>query len=287
MVDALWCPSILPWVVSFISMHTASPVKVSRDVEDPGYHRLQRWIYSDLMRPENYYKFIFEQHGDFFEYVTGDSAWSQEVLLSFPRETMLGTFPRQDVLLAHSPYCVVFPDSQEDYKQWPPQRIAETVACIRRETGLRVLLCGHGKKRGLAEAILSQLPSRDGVLNLMGETTLVDIFDVIGQSAFVVCNDSFALHAANAMAVSPICITAGLYPGRYLPYPAPYQTAPHFYIYPPLTGQPGQHPLESITVRHVMPAVHAALAAAPKTGVTIGSDAAMVAFERERVRLSA
>jgi hypothetical protein len=48
--------------------------------------------------------------------------------------------------------------------------------------------------------------------------------------------DSFALHATNAMARPVICLTEGLYKGRYLPYPEQYRNSTHTYIY----SAPGQ-----------------------------------------------
>ena len=224
-VSEIWCPSTGPWVINGLIHSIQATRKLGKDVEDKGLHRLQQWLYTELFQPDSFYTFVFDQHRQFFEQATGTSFGA--VQLSFPAERFKGQYRRTSL---KSPYCVIFPDSAESAKEWPTEHFATIARHLLHQKGLNIYLCGHGNKRRLGEAILQQVQD-ERVINLMGETNLVEAFDVIGGSTFVLCNDSFALHAANAMRRPVVCITEGLYQGRYLPYPKPYRLSNHYYAY--------------------------------------------------------
>jgi|GEM_PF-880493 len=237
----LWCPSTAPWVCGGLNLAIEADRKLGKDVQDPKLHQLQARFYGELFEPQSYYDFIFEQHRQFFEKATGKSFAAAK--FSFPKERFFGTY--QGSIDLKPPYCVIFPDSAETYKEWPPEQLAKAAEYIAEKSDLNIYICGHKDKRYLGEEIRQRVKN-DRIYNLMGETDLVSVFDVIGRSEFVICMDSFALHATNAMARPVICLTEGLYKGRYLPYPEQYRNATHTYIY----SAPGQsfHSLRPETV---------------------------------------
>jgi acetyltransferase-like isoleucine patch superfamily enzyme/ADP-heptose:LPS heptosyltransferase len=239
----LWCPSTAPWVCGGINVSIEAERKLGKDVQDPKLHQLQERFYGELFEPQSYYDFIFEQHRQFFEKATGKSFAGSK--FSFPKERFIGQY--QGPVDLNSPYCVIFPDSAETYKEWPPEYLAKAAEYILEKSNLNVYICGHKDKRYLGEEVRQRVKS-ERIINMMGDTDLVTIFDVLGRSKFVVCMDSFALHATNAMARPVICLTEGLYKGRYLPYPEQYRLSSHTYIY----SAPGQ-PFHSLRPETVYP----------------------------------
>ena len=248
-VEEFWCPSTGPWRTNVITLLTKARRKVGKDVESLDYHFLQKFLYNPLYRPQDFYLFMFDQHRQFFELATGETFGS--VSYHFPKEALLGSWKGKPL---QKPYCVVFPDSAETFKQWSPEAFAAVISYILNHSDLSVYICGHHSKQDLGNQI-TQFVQSPRVFNWMGQTTIVDIFDVIGQSALVLCNDSFALHAANAMAVPLVCVTQGLYYGRYLPYPKQYQLSEHHYVFP----EGLQTSILNIMPEQVFPAVEAIL----------------------------
>lgn len=135
----------------------------------------------------------------------------------------------------------MFPDSQEDYKQRPPEAFATVIRHLLQNTNLHVYLCGHGRRAQAGQAIIEALGddpiTSARVHNWMGQTTLLGILELIAQSTFVMCNDSFALHAANAAKTPVLCIALQTNLGRYLPYPEPLRASPHYYVFGDLNAQ--------------------------------------------------
>ncbi len=242
-VSEIWCPSTAPWVVGGLTRTVQAKRKVGKNVQDNMFSRIQHWIYDTVFTPASFYNFIFDQHAAFFETATGVAF--DNVPFTFP----CGAFQGQAASLGlNQPYCVLFLDSAETYKEWPPSYFAEAIRHILDNSSLQVMLCGHGDKRYLGDEVCQRLERDPRVVNLMGKTTLVNVFDVIGAAAFVVCNDSFALHAANAMGRPILCLTQGLYLGRYLPYPQEYRRSEHLYAYSP-DGQA----LSALTPQAIIP----------------------------------
>jgi heptosyltransferase-2 len=91
-------------------------------------------------------------------------------------------------------------------KRWPPQMVAETIARLTRDFGVRCVLFGAAGDRDSGREIESSLPSGVGVANLIERTDLRVLAGAISRCAAFVSNDSGAMHLAAALAVPVIAI---------------------------------------------------------------------------------
>lgn len=120
------------------------------------------------------------------------------------------------VLKSMSPYCVLVPGASWAPKTWPIESFAQLAQKIRAQHGLQIVLCGTTKEQSLCRQ-LAQIYDGD-VLDLSGQTTLIQLVEVIRQATLVVTNDSSAAHIAAATDTQAICILGGGHYGRFLPY---------------------------------------------------------------------
>ncbi|HXT71714.1 MAG TPA: lipopolysaccharide heptosyltransferase II [Vicinamibacterales bacterium] len=89
-------------------------------------------------------------------------------------------------------------------KQWPASRMAEVVARLVRECGVRCLVLGAAGDRSAARAIESSLRERAPqeapfVLDLTGQTSLGVLVALLSRAATCVSNDSGGMHVAAAL----------------------------------------------------------------------------------------
>lgn len=94
-----------------------------------------------------------------------------------------------------------------------------TLAHMLKEKGFAIVLIGAEQDRDKCDAIETALKHQD-VVNLAGKTNLLESAAVIDRCALMVCNDSGALHIANAMQTTVFAIfgptvqSIGYYPYR-------------------------------------------------------------------------
>ena len=113
-------------------------------------------------------------------------------------------------------YCVLVPGASWGPKTWPIANFAEIAAKLRQESGLKIILCGTQAER----SICSQVADLSGVdtINLSGQTTLVQMIEIIRHASILVANDSASIHIAAATRTPAVCILGGGHFGRFLPY---------------------------------------------------------------------
>jgi len=115
-----------------------------------------------------------------------------------------------------SEYCVLVPGASWVPKMWPITNFAELAAKISQNSRLKIVLCGTQSER----SICNQVSELSGIemIDLSGQTTLVQMVEIIRRSSLVVANDSAAIHIAAATRTRSVCILGGGHFGRFLPY---------------------------------------------------------------------
>lgn len=85
-------------------------------------------------------------------------------------------------------------------KQWPPARVADVARRLIHERDAVCVMVGAGHDRDAARAVESSLPDAVGrLVNLTGETSLVELMGVLARADAVLANDSGAMHLAAAL----------------------------------------------------------------------------------------
>ncbi|MGB0681061.1 MAG: glycosyltransferase family 9 protein [Magnetovibrionaceae bacterium] len=116
-----------------------------------------------------------------------------------------------------SPYVVLNPGSNEHGRRWP---LASYVATGRRliEHGFRVAVIGIDEE-WTDEPGFRDFAAHDQVIDLIGQTSLDQVLDLMKQAALVISNDSGPAHLSIALGVPTVVIVGGGHFGSFFPYP--------------------------------------------------------------------
>jgi heptosyltransferase I len=103
-----------------------------------------------------------------------------------------------------------------NYRNWPVDRYVEVVRYLRDRFGVTVLLTGGGGtvERDYGHAI----EAATGVTNLIGSTSLKQLFALIAEADAVICPDSGPAHMATAAGTPVVGLYATSNPARTGPY---------------------------------------------------------------------
>lgn len=93
-------------------------------------------------------------------------------------------------------YICLFPGASNFIKMWPKEHFKELVHKILENTNCSVVICGAKPEIFISDYI--DYPKNQRVLNLTDKTSLDETLNIIAQAKYIVCNDSFAAHAADA-----------------------------------------------------------------------------------------
>ncbi len=135
-------------------------------------------------------------------------------------ESAIPEFPKQMLrsnLEFTEPYFVVFPGGSFAYKMWQTERFAKAAEAIHRETGWIPAVCGSPSEKPLAESFKKNYHGGK-VIDLTGETTLLESIEVIRKAQYLIGNDTSGIHIAAAVGTPSFCIFGGWHFGRFLPY---------------------------------------------------------------------
>lgn len=105
---------------------------------------------------------------------------------------------KKDVIVAQK-YVCLFPGASGFIKMWPKEHFRTLIYLILEQTDFHIKVCGSDKEKYLGEYLC--FPQSSRLHNLVGTTDLSHTLDLISQASYVVSNDSFAAHAADAFAV--------------------------------------------------------------------------------------
>ncbi len=104
-------------------------------------------------------------------------------------------------------YYILFPAASLSGKQWPITHFSVLADKIYRKTGLVAIICGSSREQHLADKLLCHVDAP--VVNMVGKTNLVELAVVIRDAAFLVGNDTSAIHFAAAVSTPAFCLLGG------------------------------------------------------------------------------
>jgi heptosyltransferase-2 len=146
----------------------------------------------------------------------GLKVYTNDLFLDWSKEKLLQVKEKFKLKI---PYVVISPGANFLPKRWKPEYFARVMDFLQRE-GYKVVLTGGRKDIETAEEVLNHLKNPDGVINLVGETSIRELIHLIKGAELVVSNDSAPTHIAEAVGTKVItvyCATSsyyGFYPRR-------------------------------------------------------------------------
>lgn len=116
-----------------------------------------------------------------------------------------------------APFVVVNPGSNAPGRRWPVDNYLEVAGRLLAK-GLRIAIVGTTGEKDDVEK-LKAFAGRDGVVDLIGRTTVPELMDVLKRAALVLTNDSGPAHLAVALGTPTLVVVGGGHFGCFFPYP--------------------------------------------------------------------
>lgn len=117
-----------------------------------------------------------------------------------------------------SKYVVFSISASYNPRAWSPESFAKIADLILDE--YIIVLLGYGKRdREKGDEFLKNVSNLSVIRDLINKTSLLETINIIRNSAFVIGNDSSAVHIAAATRTPSICIAPGAHYNRFVPYP--------------------------------------------------------------------
>ncbi len=136
--------------------------------------------------------------------------WAEEVLLK-------AGICREDLVVGIAPGAGLSWGQNALLKHWPPAKYAQLIDKIFSELDAKVILLGNELERHIAENIISA--ARSKVVDLVGQTDLIQLCALIRQLTVLITNDGGPLHIAAASGIKTVSIFGPVDENVYGPYP--------------------------------------------------------------------
>ncbi|MDP3759114.1 MAG: glycosyltransferase family 9 protein [Ramlibacter sp.] len=134
---------------------------------------------------------------------------------SLPALPILATLPKR--LQPQSAYFILFPGASWHGRQWPTQFFIQLLERLDQHYGWQAVLCGSPAEGDLGQVIAHG--TQVACLNLIGQSTLAELAELIRGARILIGNETSAVHFAAAVGTPAVCILGGGHFGRFMPYP--------------------------------------------------------------------
>lgn len=120
-------------------------------------------------------------------------------------------------------YAALYPGASCQTKIFPTRRFAHIARYLHQKYNLVIVLCGNKDDAAVCEQVYWNQPN--AMINLCGNTKLIESLQIISGAELVITNDSMAAHASIMLNKKVISMVGGGYNslstgvGRFLPYP--------------------------------------------------------------------
>jgi len=117
-------------------------------------------------------------------------------------------------------YFVVAPGAKLSDRCWSTDNFARIIEKLGSRLNITCCICGTEDESVLAKEILMSCDKRVRIKNLTGQTTLLQLVEIIRAAEFIICNDTGQVHIAVAVSTPSLCIYGPWETGVFLPYHA-------------------------------------------------------------------
>ena len=118
--------------------------------------------------------------------------------------------PAEARALFVKPVVAVHPGVGNVMRQWPAEHFAALIDLMMEKNGVNIVLIGGNEEAELADEVLAQVLRRDGVVSLVGKTSLRQLPELLRACALYIGNNSGPKHIAAALGVPTIGLHSGV-----------------------------------------------------------------------------
>lgn len=159
---------------------------------------------------------VIERYLDVVRLLGGDTASIEVPPIHLDRGGAEALLQKLDI---SSPYAVFVLGTQWVNKEWPPAYYAQLANHMAKD-GYQIVLTGTQEDIPKAEAMMQDVKDAK-VLNVMGKTSLKELFLLIERADFFISGDTGPMHYASMMKRPMIALFGATYPNRTGPYGNP------------------------------------------------------------------
>ena len=194
-------------------------VKTISEKEQKIYTKDQEKKYNQVIDISNHKIFKFERFRLAFEKLL--------------EETISITNPRLQIhsdFTIDSPYIVIFIGSDAKFRKWNIDNYIKVIQYILENFNVSIIITG-GQSESKDGIYIQEIINNKRVLNLVNQTTTVDLLKIIANSSFIISNETGSVHISMALDIPTLVISNGNSFGKFTPYPKSY-TNKYFALYP-------------------------------------------------------
>ncbi len=187
-----------------------------------GFHRQQakdfQWLFTHAKTGPLHHAHVVDVFFAFLETIGLDQ---REMAWDIPIPDKARSFVADQISAPRGKYLVVSPCSSSrfrNWRNWRVERYAKLIDYAAQKYGIPTVLTGGPTEMETAYGRKILGLCRHKPLNLIGKTTVKELFAVIECAMAVVAPDSGPIHLANALGVPPIGLFASSNPDRTGPY---------------------------------------------------------------------
>ena len=168
-----------------------------------------RW-YTQLLPASPRAMMELERNAEFISHLT-----DKDFKAALPRWPLMVRLTEH--LQPKAAYVILFPGASWHGRQWSGPDFLEVGKQLNRLHGWQIVFCGGPSERALCQKIAEAIPTTS--LNLAGQTTLVELAELIRGAQLLIANETSAVHMAAAVGTTAVSIVGGGHYGRFVPYP--------------------------------------------------------------------
>jgi ADP-heptose:LPS heptosyltransferase len=179
--------------------------------------------YTKLVNTTNKNSFEFYRNKEFFEKLL-----SENISLSKPSFNFISP---KAVIQSPNEYVILFLGASDRIKIWNIENFTEVGLFILQNYDFDIVLPVSSKEKTIADILESRINSKR-VTNLSGKLSLVELIKIVSKAKIVISNETGVVHISAATGVPFICVSNGVFFGRFHPYPKEI-FKDGYYVYPP------------------------------------------------------
>lgn len=179
------------------------------NINDWQKHMSDRY-YDKLFNADGKLIFEFYRNKEFFEKLLGVNLDIDKPHLKLSQDQLNFKLPEK--------YAIIFIGASSDSRKWSAKNFAKVGMHLKQKHGYEIVLCGAPKES--ADALLFNRSFKGEFFDLVGKTSLVDLFYVINNANLMLSNETSAPHIAVALDMKSVFVVSnGNHYGRFTPYP--------------------------------------------------------------------
>jgi len=188
--------------------------------------------YTKLIEADSELLFEFNRNKEFFEIFLGEK-------LDIVKPTIL-LKPRKLQLELPKKYLIIFVGASAAFRKWNIENFAKIGNYLKDNYGYEVVLCGATSDKKDALEFTNYF--ENDYIDLVGETSLVDLLYIIANGDLLIANETLAPHLAVALdTINILVISNGNHYGRFTPYPKDISKKYHVIYHPQIEEDLGNY----------------------------------------------